>query len=116
MGHGWSTYFLASMVSGDSLSAALDLGRGYPTVYVEIASTPSQSEHQFRAAATLTGTYNTIYHPAINSSTVANNIYKVGSGVTGAAVPVPGGFRYMKVYATAAMTNGNVYKVFVSDE
>lgn len=116
MGHGCESIYTASMASGDSLTSAIDLGRVYATVYVEIVSIPSNSEHQIRAAGTLAGTYNTVYHPAINSSTVAVNIYKIPSSVTGALVPIPGGFRYIKVYATAAMTNGATYKIYGGDQ
>lgn len=116
MGHGYSTIQTVTMVSGESLSSAIDLGRVYPSVYLEIASTPSNSEHQVRAAASLGGTFNTVYHPAINSSTVSNNIYKIGSGITAAIVPIPGGLRFLKIYATAAMTNGQVYRVYACDE
>jgi hypothetical protein len=116
MGHGaWSPY-LVSMASGDSLTSALDLGRAFPSVYVEIASTPSNCDHRILAAASLTATYNTVYHPAINSSTVAVNPYVIASGVTGAIVPIPGGFRFIKIFATAAMTNGATYKVYCGDE
>lgn len=116
MGHGWRTVHSVTMASGGSLTSAIDLGRAYPSVYVEISSSPSQSEHRFLAAASLGGVYNTIYHPAINSATVACNIYKIPSGVTGALVPVPGGFQFMKVFATAAMDNGTVYRIHVGDD
>lgn len=116
MGHGWGTYHVLTMASGGSLTSAIDLGRPYPSVYLEISSTPSQSEHRVLAAATLSGAYNTVYHPAINSATVAANIYKIPSGATGAMIPVPGGLRFLKVFATAAMDNGAVYRVHVGDE
>jgi hypothetical protein len=104
------------MASGDSLTSALDLGKAYGTVYVEIASTPSQSEHRIRAAASLGGTYNTVHHPAINSSTVAVNPYVIPSAITGALVPIPGGLRYIKIFASAAMTNGATYRVYAGEE
>ena len=116
MGHGFQTYFVVSMASGDSLTSALDLGGGYPSVYVEIASTPSNSIHQVRAAATLTGTYNTVYFPSINSSTVTTNPYSIATAATGALVPIPGGFRFIKIHATGAMTNGATYRVYIGDE
>lgn len=116
MGHGAYRVFIVSMASGDSLTSALDLGAAYPSVYLEIASTPSNSEHRMRAAASLTGTFNTVYHPAINSSTVGVNPYVIPSSVTGALIPIPGGFRFLKVFATAAMTNGGTYRIYAGDE
>lgn len=117
MGHGYGAYHIVTMASGGSITAGVDLGRAYPSVYLEISSSPSQSEHRILAAASgIAGTYNTVYHPSINSATVATNIYKIPSGVTGAIVPIPGGFRYLKVFATAAMDNGMVYRIHVGDE
>lgn len=116
MGFGAYAPYIVSMVSGDSLTSALDLGRAFPSIYVEIASTPSNSEHRIRAAATLSGTYNTVYHPAINSATVAVNPYVIPSTVTGAIVPIPGGFRYIKIFASAAMTNGASYRIYCGDD
>lgn len=116
MGIGVWNYNTVSMASGNSLSAELDLGRGYPTIYLEISSTPSQSEHQIYAAAVASGVFNPVYQPSVNSSTVSNNIYKIGSGITGALVPIPGGLRHIKVYATAAMTNGAAYRIHVGDD
>ncbi len=116
MGHGAYAVYTVSMTSGDSLTSALDLGRSFPCIYVEIASTPSATDHQMKVAATLGGTYNTVYHPSLNSSTVTTNPYKVASGVTGAVVPFPGGFQFIKIWATAAMANGCTYKVYCGDE
>ena len=113
---GYAAIYTVSMASGDSLTSALDLGRAFGTIYVEIASTPSNSEHRVRAAATLAGTYNTVYHPAINSSTVAVNPYVIPSTVTGALVPVPGGLRFMKIIASAAMTNGATYRIYCGED
>ncbi len=116
MGQGTEAIYVVSMASGDSLTSALDLGRAFPSVYVEIASIPSNSEHRIRAAASLNGVYNTVYHPAINSSTVTVNPYIIPSGVTGGLVPIPGGFRFIKIFASAAMANGATYRVYGGDE
>ena len=116
MGHGTWQVFTVTMASGGSLSTHADLGGGYPTAYLEVSSTPSQSAHQIRAAYQAAGPFNTVYHPSINSSTVAANAYTIPSGVTGALVPIPGGIRFLKVYATAAMDNGANYRIHIADE
>ncbi len=117
MGHGFQTVFTVTMASGGSLTSAIDLQRGFPSVYIQISSTPSGSEYRFRASDTLAGVYSTVYHPSLNSSTVGVNPYVIPSSVTGVLIPIPaGGFRFLKIYATAAMDNGAVYKLYCGDE
>lgn len=117
MGHGAQAVFTATMASGGSLTSALDLGRGFPSVYLQIQSTPSNSEYGIYAADVLVGPYAQVHHPALNSSTVGTNPYRIASSVTAALVPIPAGaFRFIKIFATAAMDNGAVYKLYCGDE
>lgn len=116
MGHGCESIYTVSMVSGNSLSSAIDLGRVYASVYMQISSVPSNSEHRIYAAESMAGVFSVVCHPAINSSTVAVNAYVIPSGITGAIVPIPGGFRYLKIFASAAMDNVATYKIYGCDE
>lgn len=60
------------------------------------------------------GSYYQLYHPTINSATLATNQYLVSAGVgaNGGAVPLPtGAFRFMKVVCAAAPANGAIFRV-----
>lgn len=115
MGHGAKTVYTQTLTSGGTLTSAIDLGRAWNSVYLEITSIPSNSQIHIQAAETLAGTYRRVYHPSINSSTVTTNVFAVSSAVTNAIVPIPGGLRFMKVETTMAIDNGTVFKIHGGD-
>ena len=113
MAHGAVTVFQTTIASAATLSSELDLGRAWNRVYID--PTGANSEVRMQAAATSGGTYRQVYHPPINSSTVGNNIFKIPSATSGGITEIPGGFRFIKIEATAAVTNGNTFNLICSD-
>lgn len=115
MSYGPSAVFTTSVASGATASSAIDLQRSWGSAYLAIQSMISNSELRLQASDALDGTYRQVYHPAINSATVANNIYKILSSVTSAMVPIPAGLRYLKVEQTATADSGQSYKIICGD-
>jgi len=101
------------MTSGATLTAEIDLARSWKSAYIDM--TGAKSEVRFQASDASGGTYRQVYHPAINSSTVGVNIYKVTSASSGGYVPIPAGLRYLKVETTATVDDGNTFKIICSD-
>lgn len=113
MGYGPISVFTVTITSGATLSSEISLGRSWKKVYID--PTGAASEVRIQAAATTGGTYRQVYHPPINSSTVGNNIFKIGSAVSGGICEIPAGLQYIKIETTAAVSNGNTFKLICSD-
>ncbi len=101
----------ATMASGGTLSAAIDLGGSYDVAYLEIPTMVSGTAYAIQAATEITGTYRRVKHPSLNSSTVATNDFLIASSATNCLVPIPSGLRYLKVETTATVDNGALFKV-----
>lgn len=104
--------FSITMPSGVSLTNELDLGRVWNKVYLD--PTNAAAEVRLQSTDALGGTYRQVYHPAINSSTVGANIFKIPSSVSGGIIELPAGLRFIKVETTAAIGNGTTFKVICS--
>lgn len=96
--------FDASIASFSSLSNAVDLSMSHGKNFLVIPSMTSNSEVYLRAADSMAGTYRAVYHPPINSSTVAVNRFIVPSAITNAVVEIPNGLRYVKVETSATVS------------
>jgi len=104
--------FVVTMASGATLTAEVDLGGHWTKVFLD--PTGAASEVRLQAAATTAGTYRQVYHPSVNSSTVSNNIFKIGSAASGGISEVPNGLQYLKIETTAAVTNGATFNIVCS--
>lgn len=113
MGHGAITKYQVTMTSGATLSAELDLARGWESVYLDV--TGAASEVRLQAAASSAGTYRQVYHPVLNSSTVGQNMFKIPSATSGGWAPLPYGLRYLKIETTATVANGLTFTVICAD-
>lgn len=107
------TVFTVSIASGLTLSAEVDLGQAYQRIYAYPVNLAS--EVRFQIAEKLAGTYGQLLFMPINSSTVSNNIVKIGSAASAAYSEIPAGYRYMKVETTAAVANGGTCKILCSE-
>ncbi len=105
------TVFDATVASFATASSAIDLGQSHGQNYLIVPSMTSNSEVRLQASDTLSGTFRNVYHPAINSSTVAVNMYKIPSSVTNAIVEIPSGLRYLKVETTAVVSFSAAFRV-----
>ncbi len=96
---------IASMASGETLTAEVDLTQAYDKVLVGIPTMASGADVLFHIAAKSGGTYRQLYHEPIVSSTTPTKV-QINSSVTQAYVPLSiMGARYIKVELSTAMTS-----------
>lgn len=113
---GGDNQFNASMASAGTLTPAVNLGRTYQNLWLRVPTMNSNVQLHIQAAASGSGTYSRVNHPVINSSSVSCNVFAIASSVTNTFVPIPSGFQYIKVEATAAVDNGCVFNIIASAE
>jgi len=113
MGYRDYRVFSVTMASGGTLTGEVDLGVAYQRVYID--PTGAASEVRFQAAASSGGTYRQVLLPQPGTSTVQANIWKIGSGASGSIIEAPGGLRFLKIETTAAVSNGNTFKLICSE-
>ncbi len=112
----YSVFTPTAIASGASTSGEADLARGWKNVMLVVGTMSTAAQIQVFASPTSGGTYQQVYHPAINSSTVATNPYLLTTlGTSGGIAPVPAGYRYMKFATTAVVSGGVALKVICSD-
>lgn len=105
--------YQVTMASGGTLTSELNLQRGFRKLYLD--PTGAASEVRIQAAIASGGTYRQVYHPSINSATVAASIFKIPSSVSGGLIEIPAGLQFIKIETTAAVANGLTFKVICSD-
>lgn len=114
MSYGPRAVYEVNCASNVTLTSALDLGRAWQNVYLEVPTMTSGCDIYLKAAATSDGTFRRVY-TKVNSATVANPWY-VLSSITQCLVDVPAGFQHIKVELTTAMTATSVnFKVHCSN-
>lgn len=110
--------YVVTMASAATLTSELDLSGAWNTVYLEVPTMTSNTQLHIQgsyANSASGGSYRRIYHPPLNSSTVATNPFAIVSGATNCIVPIPGGVRFLKIESTATVNDGAIFRVFVGD-
>ena len=121
MSHGPLSVFTGiTVASGASTSGEVDLARAWKTVYLDIGTMSTGMAVGIWAAHALAadgGVYRPVYHPTINSATVATSQFLISGvvGTNGGTVPIPNGFRYFKVVLTGVVSGGALFKAICSD-
>lgn len=116
MSHGLVRQYQVTMASGGTLTAQLDLGRSFNTMYFVVPSMVSNSQIFIQGSEVTGGNYRRIKMPVINTTTVAApNDFNIASAATNCMVPMPNGFQYLKIETTATVDNGQTFKVICSD-
>ncbi len=106
--------YTVSVVSGATLSSALDLGQNWDYAWLAVQSMVSNSQLYIQASDSLAGTYRRVLHPILNTATIAAPpTFTVASAVTTAMIPIPNGLRFIKIEQTATADSGQSYKVLV---
>lgn len=96
--------FATTIDSGVTLSDAIDLGRGWENISVEIPTMTSGTDIFFKAASELTGTYRRCHH-GLTSSLDTPAAINIDSSITQCFVPLDAiKVRYLKVELGTAMT------------
>lgn len=107
--------FAKTMASGATLTGMFDLSNhGTVANYLVVPTMNSNSQLHIQASEDGT-TFRRIYHPSINSSTVGANLFAIPSSVTNSIIPIPNGFQYLKIEATATVDNGALFKIICAD-
>lgn len=116
MAHGLTQHFVATFLSGGSLTSDVNLGRGFRRVYVNVAGA-TNSIH-FQAAATVLGvpgSYALVKYP-VASGMSAPQTATVGTATSGSWVEVPlAGFQFIKIANVGGAVDGAVLKLIGSD-
>lgn len=95
--------FATTLVSGVTLSDAIDLGRGWTHISVEIPTMTSGTDIFFQGASTLGGTYRRCRH-GLTASLDNPAAINIDSSVTQCFVPLDAiRLRYLKVELSTAM-------------
>ncbi len=106
MSYGPRAVYTQNLASGATLSSALDIGRAWGNVYLEVPTMTSGCDVYLQASDSATGTFRRVY-TKVNSATVANPWY-VLSSITQCFVDMPAGFQHIKIEITTAMTATSV--------
>lgn len=107
------SYFTKTMAATATLTSAYDLSpRGWPKCYLDVPTMASASDFYIQASVTETGTYRRITAQDPNQATD----FKIASSVTNRIVPIPTGFRYVKVEASTANTAALNFNIICGDD
>ncbi len=115
MAHGAISVFTVSMATDATLTSAVDLGRAWKSVYLEIPSATSGTDVYPQVAVGSSSTFRRVYLP-VNSGTAQANVLVVKSSVTNCMVQLPSGFQHVKLEQSTATTGTpSTYKIICSD-
>ena len=103
-------YVTVSTVAPDSLTSGAQVGDEAKELFVLIPGLSTNAVHQVFGSPDGT-TYSRICHPAVNSATVATNPYAISTLATSCWVPIPTGFKYIKMHQTAAASSSASYQI-----
>lgn len=96
--------YTASMASGSTLTAEVDLNQAFDKVLLGIPTMASGCDVLLQVAASSGGTYRNLYHESTVGSTTPTKV-QIDSSVTQAYVPYNiAGAQYVKVELSTAMT------------
>jgi hypothetical protein len=115
MSWGQNVVFTKTITSGTgTFTSQINLTRAFSSVYLEVPTFSTNTEVYINAASTDGGTFNRVYHAVINSSTASCHVFVIQTGVVG-FVPIPNGFKYLKVEVGSVVDDGASFNVVCSD-
>ena len=88
--------FDASMADGATLTSGIDLSGLYDQLYLKIPVRASAADIYVHGS-TDSSTYYRIAQPAASTASVQLNDFRIASTTSQRFVPIPVGFRYMKI-------------------
>lgn len=112
MGHGAFQRFLATMASAGTLTGQIDLGRSFYSVKIEVPAR-SNTTLYIQAASDSSGTFRRVF--AEGNATTVPVLFQLASATTNVIVPIPGGYRYLKVESQDAINDGAVFRIVCAD-
>lgn len=115
----WGNFavFTNTIAVGGSITTGYDLGGGWGNVFLAIPTmtaycVTATCNIYIQAGDSLAGTYFTCVHPAINSSTTGIVTFTIANSAKNSLIPIPNGFRYLKVQTSNSMTAAVAFSVF----
>lgn len=116
MGHGAYSTFKGTWASGATLSGEVDLARAWAVSYLRVPSMSTNTQMHMKVATQTAGTFVRVINPVINSAATQVQLpFTIHSSLTGCAVPIPAGFRYIKIETTDTVQNGDSFDIICSD-
>jgi hypothetical protein len=115
MGVGIQRSFAVTMASGGTLTSALNLGKTFQKVYLDVPSMTSNSNIHIHAAASVSGTYRRVALPVIGTATIGHNTFTIGSATTNRVLEIPAGLQFIKIETTATCDSGQIFNVLCED-
>ena len=115
MSYGPISVFEANIVSFGTTSTAVNLGRAWKNVFLEIPSMTSNSQIHIQAANTLGSIYRRVMHPLQAATTPVGIEFLIPSAVTNRMVLIPNGQQFIKVETTATVSFTAAFKIICSD-
>lgn len=113
-----SKEYSVAIASGASTSSDVVLGANrYGRIAVQVGTMSTAAAIGLQATVDGTNYYN-VFHPTINSATVATPAMYIASGVGtngGVTVLPAGGYQQIRFVATAVVSGGVQFKVICSD-
>lgn len=102
-----------TIASAASTSDSADLGGYFPTVFVQIPTMSTAASFQIDHSFDAGSTFYQMFHPPINSATVAQNLVNITItvGTNGGYFQIPGGGQCFRFRAAAVVNNGLFIKV-----
>lgn len=107
--------FTATMSSGGTLTSSADLGSSHHYNYLHIPTMTSNTQIHIQVCDTSTGTFRRVYFASSNLATPTNNPFGISSAATNCVVPIPNGFRFMKIETTATVDDGASFKIYCAE-
>lgn len=121
MSVGVTANYVVTMSANASLTSDFNLRRTWNSVFLEIPTMVSNSIIYIQAAAgqdstgALSYLFRRVYHPMINSAAPTANLFQVNTGVTNCMIPIPNGFRHLKIETAESMAVAVQFRVVVAD-
>lgn len=119
---GWGNFvtYTNSIAVGATATPAYDLGRQWEKVYLGV---PTMSAYCVTGTCNFTvqggdgvsGTFFTVIHPMNNSTTSGVVTFVIANSASAQLVPIPNGFRFIKIVASNTMTAAVNLEVFCAD-
>lgn len=112
MGHGATRNFPVTFVSGATITTtAIDLGSAWSHMILQIPARSNTTIYVHVSGDN--STFKKIYNAASRAG--VESIFQIASGTTNVALPIPAGYRYMKLETEDAISNGATFNIICSD-
>lgn len=117
MAYGLHSVYTDTILSGASTSSGIHFNAAFDDATVQITTMSTSAALNIQGSVDAGTTWWNVFHPTINSSTTATNLYTIASsvGTSGGIVPLPTtGFIRIRFLTTGVVSGGVGFKVVIS--